>query len=437
MPRSTAQLLDALLTDRARSQRDRLADVVGLRAALSALDDAALLVALRGIRAEFDSKKLRSRVDGLLGELRRDGQPGSAPLPKLAVPRPEPTAPSSTELEHEALRERLLRAIALDPRDREPRAVYRDWLEQAGLVEDGRVRLGPLAELGDYLPELEWSRGFVRAARVRFPLARFAARDPVELPAVIRALLDEPGPGALIERLVVGLVRPDANDYAEVCAAIGGRLRPALVELELGDFEPEECELNWTTLDATRLWAGVPNLRKLWLRAGAMVLDGLALPRLRELETVTGGLSPAALTAIASADWPELERMQLQIGAAGEGAATDVELLAPILAGERLPKLTHLGLRNCEFSDAICEALVAAPILRRLRSLDLAMGTLSDAGVDVILRHADAFRQLEHIDVDDNYLSQAALARLEALGPRIEIGFQREDHGGRYASAIE
>src|SRR5690606_5863501 len=236
--------------------------------------------------------------------------------------------------------------IAANPRDRDSYLVYRDWLESRGFTQGDRVTLGPLADCDDMLDELDWYHGFIRAARVRYTLDRFnGVRPNVSVEQALEWLLDDPGPGRFVQRLTVGLVLHDDNDYGGVCRVIGARPRPALEELSLGDFGYEECELNWTSIsDASPLWASVPRLRKLWLRAGSMGLDGIDLPELRELETVTGGMPPQALAAIASADWPKLERLHLQIGCGHQDAATDVALIEPLLAGTRFPALTYLGL---------------------------------------------------------------------------------------------
>jgi hypothetical protein len=179
-------------------------------------------------------------------------------------------------------------------------------------------------------------------------------------------------------------------------------------------------------------------LRKLSLRAGSMRLGPIELPELRELVTVTGAMSDETLRTIANANWPKLERLSLQIGLGSEGASTDVDLVAPLLAGTKVPVLTHLGLCNCEFTDELCHRLASAPILPRLRTLDLSMGTMSMAGVDGLLRSRQAFAHLEWICVDDNFLPDEAQALLDTLGPRILFGGQRHDDGrGRYASAYE
>src|SRR5690606_12338791 len=138
----------------------------------------------------------------------------------------------------------------------------------------GRVSLGRLAECDDMLTGVEWRHGFIRSARVSYTHERFNNERPqVSIEQALGTLLDDPGPGRLIERLIIGLALHDDNDYSGVCEAIGAHLRPCLTELEIGDFGYEECELNWSTIgDASTLLPAVPNLRSLWLRAGAMQL---------------------------------------------------------------------------------------------------------------------------------------------------------------------
>lgn len=432
--------LDRLLSAAYRSQREKLEILqTNWLTQLERLDDAALYECLRAIRKSLNSKKLRTQVDAFIGALRRDGADGSAPLPK-----PAPVdAPSITPAADDRERHRnadFEAKLAADPRDAATYLVYRDWLEGQGFVHEGRVTLGPLRDCEDMLDELEWRQGFIRAALLRYTSERFNGERPeVRIEEALEWLLDDPGPGRFIERLTIGLARHDGNDYTGVCEVIGARLRPGLLELMIADFSYEECELNWSSIhDASRLWKAVPRLRKLHLRAGSMGLDGIDLPELRELETTTGGLASEPLSAIANAKWPKLERLSLQIGLGHQDAATDVELVEPLLAGTKLPALRHLGLCNCEFTDELCARLGTAKVLPRLRSLDLSMGTMSMAGVQALLRSREAFAKLERINVDDNYLPEQARALLESLGPIIEFGSQRENTGDRrYASAYE
>lgn len=101
--------------------------------------------------------------------------------------------------------------------------------------------------------------------------------------------------------------------------------------------------------------------------------------------------------------------------------------------------MLHLGLTNAEFTDAICKALPSAKVLPQLEELDLKMGTMSDDGAAILREHAAAFKHLKHLNVDDNYLTDAGLKLLKGLCKEVETGEQREDEGPeeRYASAIE
>jgi hypothetical protein len=86
--------LERLLADKRRPQRERLAQLEAMRAELDALDDDALLSALAQIRSAIDSKSLKQARDALIGDLRRDGYGGSAPLVVAKKIRKEPRPPS-------------------------------------------------------------------------------------------------------------------------------------------------------------------------------------------------------------------------------------------------------------------------------------------------------------------------------------------------------
>ena len=405
---------------------------------LLALRDDNLLHALHLIRATIDeSDKLRARRDSWIGSFRRDGLPGAAPLPEPSGPWADPKPPELPGTFQDALD----RQLAAKPSARETLDVYRDWLEERGLVEAGRVALGPLAGADDMLYDLAWDRGFLDTCGLRYSDDRYRGRrEPLDFEAALEALLDDPGPGRFLRRLTLGLAFHEDNDYRFACALLGQRPRPLLEELGIGDYTTDECELNWTQISASAsLWAALPNLRSLWLRAGTLELEPIDLPKLEELEIITGGLSADALGIIASAAWPRLGKLSLQVGLKSQGATRNLDLLTPILDAHAVPKLEHLGILNCEFTDELCERLPRSRILPQLRSLDLSMGTMGEAGVEHLVAEAAKFRHLEFIDVDDNFLPDTARARLASLGPEIRFGDQRDEaeEGGRYASAFE
>ncbi len=442
--------LDAFLDASQPTQREKLRLLEQeWKAALASWSDDELLRALHAIRKAINSKKLIGPRNLFIGELRRDGKGGGDDLP--ALPRPAPVLESSIEMPPETVAGApigvhnlaLEAALLANPADRDTYLVYRDWLEERGLVENGTLVLGPLADLGDMLTEVEWEGGFIRSARLASNLDRFNGprQEDIRVEDALGWLLDDPGPGRFIHKLVIGLVRPDDNHYQGVCEILGRLARPTLRSLSLGDFGYEECELNWSTIDARSLWPGLPRLEELTLRSGGFSLGDIVLPALRRFELLTGGLDAEAASDIARAHWPQLSSMSLQFGPAQEGQATnDPEVVQPILDAVGLPALRHLGITNCDFTDAICERLVDSKILPQLQTLDLSMGTLSATGASVLLQHRAHFAHLRELDVNDNFLPDTARDALATLGPLIHFGTQRSDGGDpsrRYASAYE
>jgi Leucine Rich repeat len=70
--------------------------------------------------------------------------------------------------------------------------------------------------------------------------------------------------------------------------------------------------------------------------------------------------------------------------------------LEPILSGALFPRLTSLALRDCEWVDDLAVALSQAPILARIKSLDLSLGNLGDRGA-FALAGAPAAARLDSI----------------------------------------
>ena len=125
-------------------------------------------------------------------------------------------------------------------------------------------------------------------------------------------------------------------------------------------------------------------------------------------------LPKSSLTCLVELDSTSLRRLTLWFGSRDRGANETVDKLEPLLRGDRLPRLELLGLANSGIQDEIAEALTSAPVLARLRFLDLSRGSLTDAGADALLAHADRFDRIERIDLRDNLLSPTACARLRA-----------------------
>lgn len=222
-----------------------------------------------------------------------------------------------------------------------------------------------------------------------------------------------------------------------------------LEALFLGDVDSEESEMSWMEqCDVAPVLEAYPRLRELGVRGG----KGLEFPvirheGLRTLRFETGGLPAPVTRNVAASDLPSLECLELWLGDEYYGCDTTVEDLRPLLTGERLPSLRHLGLQNSQFQDEIAAAVAHAPVVARLESLRLSMGTLGDEGAAALLG-GQPLTHLRFLDLHHHYLSDAMMLKvweaLEPEGVRVDLTEQEredededEDEGIRYVAVAE
>ncbi|MFD6895039.1 hypothetical protein ACFWB0_10895 [Rhodococcus sp. NPDC060086] len=202
---------------------------------------------------------------------------------------------------------------------------------------------------------------------------------------------------------------------------------PAVRHLFVGDMTFEESEISWIDWgDLGSVLAATPELETLQLRGGStsIVNDPVSfatptLPRLRSLTVESGGLQQGYLDALLAIDAPDLTDLELWLGVDNYGAITDFEPLTGLLAGDRFPAMTRLGLRNSDLADRIAAALQQAPVLQRITALDLSNGTLTDTGADALA--AADLGAVRSLILDHHFVSDEALTRLRAAHPQIEI----------------
>ncbi len=320
--------------------------------------------------------------------------------------------------------------------------------EKALLKQHADAWLGKLAGAGKLI-ESEWHAGFITKARIADWIDYDHDSDAdkagkVKKPTVeqvLEWLLASPS-ARFLRDLTIGIVKlEDENRYDKVAKIIGTHYLPALRSLYLGDFTSEETELNWSELgNLEPMWGALPNLRTLRLKSGSMKLGTIVLPALEHFEVVTGGGDPKTVKAIAAATWPSLTKLSMQVGL-GDSRRNSVKIadLQPILDGERLPRLTHLGITNYSLTHELVDPLASSKILPQLAELDLQMGTLGDESIARMFALQRAFAHLK-LNVDDNYIGTEGKALLKRAKLDFELGKQREDEGGpedRYASAYE
>lgn len=209
---------------------------------------------------------------------------------------------------------------------------------------------------------------------------------------------------------------------------------PALRGLFLADVVGEECEVSWLRMcDITPVLEAFPLLEEFTVRGCGQ--EGLALRPIRHtaLKTLrfeSGGLPGDLVRAVAASELPALERLDLWFGSSWYGADATVEDIGPVLSGGTFPRLRHLGLQNSELQDEIAAAVASAPVVARLETLALSMGTLGDTGGEALL-NGQPLNHLSTLDLRHHYLTGPVLDRIRAVcAPAVvEAGEAEEGYG--------
>jgi hypothetical protein len=247
--------------------------------------------------------------------------------------------------------------------------------------------------------------------------------------------LDQPGCDR-VTGLIVGAWEEvwETVPAAIVAALVAARdPLPALRALFFGEIVSEECEISWIhQTDLSPLFDAYPLLEQFTVRgAEGLSLGTLRHERLKALTLQSGGLPASVVREVAAAELPQLEHLELWLGEDQYGADFTLADLAPILSGDRFPRLRYLGLRDSDQADDIAAAVAAAPVLDRARVLDLSLGTLTDAGAAALLTSPAAAR-LEKLDIHHHFCSEAMVTKLQALGVPIDASERQDPH--RYGS---
>jgi uncharacterized protein (TIGR02996 family) len=292
--------------------------------------------------------------------------------------------------------------------------------------------------VSDETLKLEWHLGYIREAR----LAQVDYDSGADIPELLGELLAHPS-ARFLKSLTLGMAQFDGeNEYHGVLEQLAkADPAPPLRHLFIGDFEyPDETEISWTKVgDLQPLYKVYPELRELRVRGGEVELGKIALPQLRAFTVETGGLPLKAVKSIVKARWPKLEALEVWFGQDNYGAEGGVQDLKPLLDAEGVPALRKLGLRNAEFTDALCDVLGQAKVVAQLTELDLSMGVMTDKGAEALIRDAKAFKHLKTLDVSENYLTPAGQKQLTQAIPSVMKGNQREpyDEDDRYTAVGE
>ncbi|GAB1817827.1 STM4015 family protein [Herbidospora sp. RD11066] len=237
-----------------------------------------------------------------------------------------------------------------------------------------------------------------------------------------------------VRALVCGRADDPEGDYA-ILAANAHRL-PELRALFLGAAGPEQYEITWITqCDLNPLLAAFPRLERLEIRYGSeeLALGPLRHEALKMLRIESGCMPGELVRSIGASDLPALEHLELWLGIREYGGDHTAEDLEPLLTGERLPSLRHLGLQNSERQDEIAAQVSTAPIVARLESLALSIGELTDVGAEALLG-GQPLTHLRALDLHHNFLSRAMIDRLEKALPGVDLDLER---AGDWSDGVE
>ena len=366
-----------------------------------------------------------------------------------------------------------------DPGDLEAWAVYGDWLQEEGDPRGELISLEVAAERGNDSPaaskrrdeilaehknawlgkklvdaiemqidgeellEIEWKFGFFHKLTVRGNYDYGGDMTPVEM---FRELLKLES-FKFVHEIEFGCTDLEGEtDFDDVMLPLSkvGKLA-SIRRLTVGEYDYEDQEITWVKVgNVGRLWPVLPNLEYLKVRGGGIALGKAEHDKLQALHLETAGLPKDAVKSLAAAKFPNLVTLDAWIGneerSEEHGEHSDIDDLKPMLSGAGLPKVKHLGLKNCDYQDDIAVALATAPIVAQLDSLDLSMGVMAEAGARAIIEHSGHFAHLKKLILDDNCIDDAEVAALqEKFGDKVEIGDQEpsEDEDDRYISVSE
>ncbi|MEO8698572.1 MAG: TIGR02996 domain-containing protein [Kofleriaceae bacterium] len=321
------------------------------------------------------------------------------------------------------VRAALEAAIDRDPDDAAAYAVLADHLEELGDPRGRLIALQLAAERDPALGEaataylavhrddlarvyeavtVRWSRGYARAVFADgVQRAYLSSSRRRETPG---AILAHPSSRFLVE---LGVRDDDGGTEAWVDSLALAAPRGALRRLALTDHRFAELQL-------AALWPAVPALESLELAGFHGMLGAIALPALRRFAWTPARLTEANVRELATAAWPQLEELELLALAEDPPIATLFETV-------KMPRLQHLALHGLAVCTDAVAALAGSALAPALVTLDLSHGRLTDTCIGILNR----FHWLERLDVSDNALTPAGVARL--CGPaHVIAGDQRE-----------
>ena len=205
-----------------------------------------------------------------------------------------------------------------------------------------------------------------------------------------------------ITTLVIGpwseeMFETPPNELVERLVAAADQL-PSLTALFFGDVTAEDCEISWIVqTDLSPFFQAFPKLEILRVRGGgSLSLGKIESNHLKKLIIETGGLKAEVIGQIANANLPALEHLEIYSGDSNYGWDGSADDFKPFMSDTLFPNLQYLGLRNCVCADDVAALVADAPVLDKIKVLDLSLGCLGDKGATALL-NSDKVLKLENL----------------------------------------
>ncbi len=263
----------------------------------------------------------------------------------------------------------------------------------------------------DFEGESDW-KGTDHAYRIRTDWD-----TPVEALGERLEMLASHADAGQLKALVLGNWGGDdsSNDSSEIVKQLAESASKlsGLRAIFLGDITYEENEMSWIQQsDISPLLSAYPQLEVLRIRGGSdLSITACNHANLKQLIIETGGMPRSVLREIFQGDLPGLEHLELWLGTDGYGWDGGPQDLQPLLTGKLYPNLHYLGLRNSEQIDEIAPILPNAPLVARIKVLDLSLGSLSDVGGRSLLA-LSGVTNLEKLNLSHHYMTPELVAEL-------------------------
>lgn len=265
--------------------------------------------------------------------------------------------------------------------------------------------------------------------------------DEKEMTALIDEFLAQADKGTLDALIIGSWGAPAENGVEDILArliALAPEL-PSLRALFIGDMTFEECEISWIIQgDYTPLLAAYPRLEALRIRgATELEIEPFTHESMRSFTIECGGLPSGVAEALAASSMPRLNHLELWLGTEDYGFSGDADLYRRVLGALMTPQLAYLGLRDSEIADDLAAMLAGHAPLAKLKTLDLSLGTIGDAGAEALCK-SEFVPQLTCLNLSHHYISERWQDELKALPVQVILDDpQEEDDGDRYVAVGE